>query len=64
MITEQDLKSLEIVFTYARQTVVHNEQELSALINLKADLFKRLNELLPKEERFSETVVKKLNKRK
>ena len=63
MITQQDLANLEVVFTYARQTAVQNEQELSALINLKADLFKRLNELLPKEEKFSETITKKLNKK-
>lgn len=35
MITEKDLKDLEIVFTYARQTCVQNETVTKKLTNKK-----------------------------
>lgn len=42
MITELDLKNLEIVFTLARKQLVENEDELINLINFKRGLFEKL----------------------
>ena len=42
MITELDLKNLEIVFTLARKQLVENEDELINLINFKRSLFEKL----------------------
>ena len=48
---EKDLQNLEAVFTLARQASVNNEQTLQDLILYKADLFKRIKELLePKKD--------------
>lgn len=43
---EKDLQNLESVFALARQASVNNEQTLQDLILYKADLFKRIKELL------------------
>lgn len=51
MIEEKDIQNLEAVFTLARQASVNNEQTLQDLILYKADLFKRIKELLePKKD--------------
>jgi hypothetical protein len=51
MIEKSDLQNLENVFTLARQASVNNEQTLQDLILYKADLFKRIKELLePKKD--------------
>lgn len=42
MITELDLKNLEIVFTLARKQLIENEDELINLINFKRSLFEKL----------------------
>jgi hypothetical protein len=48
---EKDLQNLESVFMLARQSSVSNEQTLQDLILYKADLFKRIKELLePKKD--------------
>lgn len=64
MIKQDDLKALEEVFALARQASVNNEQLLANLINYKADLLKRLETLVPKEEKFSEEVKRKLTNKK
>lgn len=51
MIDEKDLQNLESVFTLARQASVNNEQTLQDLILYKADLFKRIVEIIePKKD--------------
>jgi hypothetical protein len=47
---EKDLQNLESVFALARQASVSNEQTLQDLILYKADLFKRIKELIEKEK--------------
>jgi hypothetical protein len=47
---EKDLLNLESVFTLARQASVNNEQTLQDLILYKADLFKRIKELLEQKK--------------
>ena len=50
MIEEKDLQNLESVFTLSRQASINNEQTLQDLILYKADLFKRLKEIMEKKE--------------
>jgi len=47
---EKDLQNLESVFMLARQASVNNEQTLQDLIFYKADLFKRIKELLEQKK--------------
>jgi hypothetical protein len=47
---EKDLQNLESVFALARQASVNNEQTLQDLILYKADLFKRIKELLEQKK--------------
>jgi hypothetical protein len=50
MLEEKDLQNLESVFMLARQASVNNEQTLQDLILYKADLFKRIKELLEQKK--------------
>ena len=43
MITKEDLKQLEIIFTLARQAVVGDENNLIGVINFKKELFDKIN---------------------
>ena len=59
MITAEDLKNLEVVFAYARQTVINNKQELIEVLKFEEQLFEKLK----KKETFTEKTKKVLAKK-